>query len=49
MAGGELEDGSLVMPCWHASEAVTEFEQDVYESGAVLWGFDWMSWDEEAR
>ena len=47
LVGGQQEDGTLVLPWWQASEDVIEFEQDVYESGAVLWGFDWMSWDEE--
>jgi hypothetical protein len=49
LGGGVQGDGTIVMPWWQASEGVIEFEQDVYESGAVLWGFDWMPWDEEAR
>lgn len=49
LVGGQQENGNMVMPWWQASEAVIEFDQDLYESGAVLWWFGWMSWSDEAR
>ena len=48
VGGDRAEDGTLTLPSWVDRPEVSRFIQAVYDTGAILWGFDWSRWHDRA-
>lgn len=48
VSGDGTEGGTLTFPYWNYEPQVSRFIQAVYDTGAILWGFDWPAWQEHA-